>query len=240
MRKKYTLLITTILIAAFVFTACSNGSTPAGDSGKKETEAASAMTEASGDSSADSAQTKESKSADTAAPEAGDSGSGASDSAAGETAEQTGIMSSFTTTDVDGNTVDQSIFADYKLTMINVWATYCGPCLREMPDLGELAAAYEDKGVRIVGLVSDTLDQKGNIDDSQVEAAKEIISDTGADYLHILPSTDLFGLLSQISSVPTTFFVDSEGRQVGMAQLGSREKDEWVEIIDQALAEVGE
>lgn len=240
MKKKYLLLITAILLTALVFTACSGGNTKAGESGKGDTGAVTASSDAAGEKSTNAASAEETKTADTTLPESGTSGTDTSGSGTEESGAQTGIMGSFTATDVDGNTVDPSIFADYKLTMVNVWATFCGPCLREMPDLGELADEYKDKGVRIVGLVSDTLDQNGDIDDSQVEAAKEIIADTGADYLHILPSTDLFGLLSQISSVPTTFFVDSEGRQVGMAELGSKEKDEWVEIIDRALAEVQE
>ena len=47
-----------------------------------------------------------------------------------------GILSDFTTTYLEGNSIDQTIFADYPLTMVNVWATFCTPCLNEMPDLG--------------------------------------------------------------------------------------------------------
>ena len=42
--------------------------------------------------------------------------------------------------DLDGNEVDSSIFADYDLTMINIWATFCNPCLSEMPELAELSS----------------------------------------------------------------------------------------------------
>ncbi|MDO4269307.1 MAG: rhodanese-like domain-containing protein [Eubacteriales bacterium] len=150
----------------------------------------------------------------------------------------TGIMSKFSATDLEGNPVDQSIFADYDLTMINVWATFCSPCINEMPELGELAAEYADKRVRIVGLVSDTLNSKGELDEGQIETAKEIVAKTKADYLHVLPSEDLFGILSQISSVPTTFFVNSKGEQVGSAVLGSNTKKKWTQIIDQTLSEV--
>ena len=41
--------------------------------------------------------------------------------------------------DVEGNTFSSDVFAESKITMINVWATYCNPCLSEMPALGELA-----------------------------------------------------------------------------------------------------
>ena len=62
---------------------------------------------------------------------------------------------------------------------------------------------------------------------------------TGADYPHIVPGEDLFGLLGQISAVPTTFFVNSAGEQVGYAVSGAREKADWITIIDAALEEVG-
>lgn len=94
-----------------------------------------------------------------------------------------GLMSSFAATDLDGQSVDQGIFSGYALTMVNVWATFCGPCIQEMPDLGELAAEYQDKGVRIVGLVSDVLDADGNLSKEQVETAREIVESTGANYL---------------------------------------------------------
>ena len=151
---------------------------------------------------------------------------------------QTGVLSAFSTTDLEGNTLDQSILEDYDLTMVNVWATFCGPCINEMPDLGELAAEYADKGVQIIGLVSDTMDSDGTISDSQVETAKEIVAETGADYRHLLPSDDLLGILSQIYAVPTTFFVDSEGVQVGDAIVTAQSKEKWIETIDGMLAEV--
>ena len=151
---------------------------------------------------------------------------------------QTGVLSAFSTTDLEGNTLDQSILADYDLTMVNVWATFCGPCINEMPDLGELAAEYADKGVQIIGLVSDTMDSDGTISDSQVETAKEIVAETGADYRHLLPSDDLLGILSQIYAVPTTFFVDSEGVQVGDAIVTAQSKEKWIDSIDGLLAGV--
>ena len=159
-----------------------------------------------------------------------------SDAAAGD--EQTGVMGKFTTTDLDGNEVDQSIFADYKLTMINVWGTFCPPCIHEMPDLGEIAKEYEEKDVRIVGLVADTLNPDGSISDKQVKTAKEIVEKTGADYLHILPSPDLFHVMSAATALPTTFFVDSEGNQVGFAVISAQSKEKWIETIDKMLAEV--
>lgn len=161
-----------------------------------------------------------------------------SQSGSGQTTEQAGVLSSFSATDLDGNTVDQSILADYDLTMVNVWATFCGPCINEMPDLGELAQEYADKKVQIIGLVSDVLNTDGTISEEQVQTARDIVEQTGANYLQLLPSEDLYGVLGQISAVPTTFFVDSEGAQVGSAIVSAQSKDNWVQTIDAMLAEV--
>ena len=140
--------------------------------------------------------------------------------------EKSGVLSSFTATDLEDNEVSQEILADYDLTLVNVWATFCGPCLREMPSLGELAAEYQPQGVNIIGIVSDTLTSEGDLDE------------TKAEYTHLLPSQDLFGLLGQIYAVPTTFFVDSEGNQVGDTYMQSMSKEELSELIESHLAQV--
>ena len=147
-----------------------------------------------------------------------------------------GAYGSFETTDLAGNVVTADVFADHKLTMINVWATYCSPCLQEMPELGELSKEYEDKGVQIIGIPIDTLEQDGTWSQSQVANAASLASQTGADYLHILPSQDLIQAgLSDIYAVPTTFFVDSSGNVTGDTYMGSKSKKEWEKVIDQTL-----
>ncbi len=145
----------------------------------------------------------------------------------------------FTAQDINGAEFTQEMFADYDLTMINIWATFCGPCLNEMPDLGELAAEYADQGLQIAGIVVDVMDQTGNISASQVDLAKEIVSQTGANYTHLLPSTDLIKIkLSRVTAVPETVFVDKNGGIVGKSISGSRSKADWEAIIDAYLQEV--
>lgn len=103
---------------------------------------------------------------------------------------------------------------------------------------GALAQEYADKGVQIVGLLSDANASDGSVSASQVELAQEIVDATGANYLHIIPGEDMMGLLYQITSVPTTFFVDETGKQVGTAYVGAKSKDAWAAIVDQMLEEV--
>lgn len=171
----------------------------------------------------------------TAAPESGEEGEGE-----GEGQETAGILSQFTASDLDGNEVTQSLFEGHPVTMVNVWATFCGPCLGEMPELGELHNEYAETGFQIVGIVTDTLAQDGSVSQSQVELAKQIAGETGAGYTHLLPSEDLIAsLLWQIDSVPTTIFVDETGALIGKGYLGARSKDAWKAIIEEKLAEAG-
>ncbi|MEG0769115.1 MAG: TlpA disulfide reductase family protein [Ruthenibacterium sp.] len=160
----------------------------------------------------------------------------ASQSTASQTA-GSGLFSSFSAVDLDGNAVDASVLTGKKLTMVNVWATYCGPCLREMPDLGALSTQYADKDVQVIGIVLDAFDGETSIP-SQVEVAKEIIAQTGADYLHLTPSKEMFeSTLRDVSAVPTTFFVDASGNVLGEPYLGARSAGEWQQMIDGLLAD---
>lgn len=150
--------------------------------------------------------------------------------------EPMGPFQFFTAEDIEGNEVTHEIFADADLTVINIWGTFCGPCIQEMPDLGELSHEYAEKNVQFVGLVGDAFDQQGKIDSAIVEEAKSIVAQTGADYLHILPMNELlYNVMSQITAFPTTVFVDSEGKQVDYAYLGAADKATWAERIDAAL-----
>lgn len=142
-----------------------------------------------------------------------------------------GLLGKFTTTDLDGNTVNETIFTNANLTMLNIWGTFCGPCIREMPDLGALSEEYKDQ-MQIVGLISDVV-QADN------DTARQIIDYTGADYTHLVSSADLSnGYLRQVQLVPTTIFLDKEGKQVGDIYSGSRSKSEWKKIIDKMLEKV--
>lgn len=159
----------------------------------------------------------------------------------GETSQPGGktAFTQFTATTLDGKEIDQSIFSEYKLTMVNIWGTFCSPCIKEMPHLGELSREYAEKGVQILGIVSDAGDMKGNIDEAAVEKAKKIVEQTGADYPHLLPSMDLIrNKLSTVSSIPETVFVDAQGRQLGKAYIGALTKKEWASIIDSLLEKV--
>lgn len=160
---------------------------------------------------------------------------GGADSAAGES---TPLLGAFTSYTLDGDAVDESLLDGYQVIMLNFWATYCGPCIREMPALGELAGEYADKGVLIVGVPTDLIGEDGQIVAAQLSAALEIRETTGADYPHILPCSAMQAILQQIYAVPTTVFLDADGCQLGEVCMGAREKEDWVDLLDERLAQV--
>ena len=136
---------------------------------------------------------------------------------------------------VDHSEVTADILAGKKLTMVNVWATYCNPCISEMPDLGRLSADYADKGVQIIGIVSDVGYAEAP-DTETLAYANVIIDSTGANYLHLVPGQGLlYGALRDLNAVPTTYFLD-EGGNILHVLSGSRNYDAWSAVIDELLA----
>lgn len=155
---------------------------------------------------------------------------------AGETSEQEASKAVvFEGQDMEGNSVSQDVCANSRLTMINVWATYCNPCLSEMPELGELAGEYDAKDFQLIGIVSDVMEGK---DEESIEYAAGLIEETGADYPHLLLNESLYyGLLTEVTAVPTTFFLNQEGEILDVV-VGAMDKTGWKEKIDGILAEL--
>lgn len=141
----------------------------------------------------------------------------------------------FTGTTLDGETLTSECFAGSKLTMVNVWATFCGPCINEMPDLGEIATEYDAKDFQLIGIISDVME--GDEGDTFTEA-QEIITETGADYTHLMLNEELYmNLVGASDSVPTTYFFNQKGEFLGYL-VGAQSKENWKQIIDNLLAEL--
>lgn len=144
----------------------------------------------------------------------------------------------FSTVDLDGNTVTNEIFKGHKITLVNVWATFCGPCIKEMPELEEISHERDSADVLIIGICGDLLDPSGNINDSLLAKARDIADNsTGVTYTCLAPSAELkVGILSDVFSYPTTFIVDEDGSVLDKT-VGARDKAGWLELIDKYTAE---
>lgn len=139
----------------------------------------------------------------------------------------------FETTDLDGNPVDsRSLFAQNKITMVNIWGTTCGPCIKEMPELEKLNKEWAKKGGAVVGLVDDV--PLGN--NAYLAEAQDIVKETGVTYIN-LRAWDGFDDVMSTVGTPTSYFVDSKGKIVGTPVLGAnlkQYKEKMEEYLSQA------
>lgn len=156
------------------------------------------------------------------------------DSAAVSEEESVGSSDSvvFEGQNVEGEPVTSEVFGQSRLTMVNVWATYCNPCLSEMPSLGELAGEYEAEDFQIIGIISDVIEDR---DPELASYAADLIEQTGAAYPHLVLNESIYyALLEDVSAVPTTYFVNADGVVIDTV-VGARKKAEWKEKIDALL-----
>lgn len=153
--------------------------------------------------------------------------------------EDTKSVGKFETTGIDGKTYTEKVFSDYDLTLVNIFTTWCSPCVKEIPELQELYKEMKDKGVGVAGVVLDTTDEKGNQDEEAVKKAGILQEKTKAEYPFLIPDTTMMnGRLQGISAFPETFFVDKDGNIVGDTYTGSHTLDEWKEIVEKELKNV--
>jgi thiol-disulfide isomerase/thioredoxin len=129
-----------------------------------------------------------------------------------------------------GDAVTNAIFAGKKLTMVNIWATWCPPCVSEMPGLGRLGNSMPE-GSQLVGIVCDV---SAN-DRSAKGEADRILSRAKAGFVQIEYSPDMDPYLGKVEAIPTTIFVDSKGNIVGDPMVGSDSEKNYRAAIEKIL-----
>ena len=136
---------------------------------------------------------------------------------------------SFSIDTLNGGTLDPSVFSEHKLVMVNYWATWCGPCVGEIPDLVKINNDYADKGFTIVGVLTG---------DDDIKGAQTYMESENVTYPVVLPEAFFGDNATGISAIPTTMFFDSKGEQVGETIVGAMSYDDWASTIDEMLAKV--
>ena len=109
----------------------------------------------------------------------------------------------FKLTSLDGKEVSVS---DYKgkVVLVNFWATWCPPCLAEMPDLNKLYVDYKDKGLQILGLTVS----------SRAKDIPKKVKQSGVTYPILLEAEPVAAKFGGFGAIPQTFIIDKQGKIV--------------------------
>ena len=118
-----------------------------------------------------------------------------------------------------------------KVVMLNLWATWCPPCIAEMPLINDLAQTYADQGLTIVGIAGDE-----NADDVHA-----FVQETPLYFDVLLDPQGAVGTEYGITGYPETFLIDREGRLLAkfigpLPHPDGKPTPELVRTIDQALS----
>lgn len=143
---------------------------------------------------------------------------------------------SFEAKDLNGNDISNHEFNDSKVTMINFWGTFCGPCIKEMPVLAKISSEYNEEDFQIIGIITDTFEGRSD----NIDKAKSLVAENGVQFSNVIPNKDFVSnyLDGKIQAVPTTIFVDQDGNLIGKIQVGSLSEEKLREIIDELLLSV--
>lgn len=132
----------------------------------------------------------------------------------------------FSTKDVDENDIDDSVFKDSKLTVINLWGTFCAPCIEEMPDLQKLQEEYKGK-LKVIGLVDST---------ETSDQVKQVLKEKNITYTNIIANKELSEqLVHKFDYVPATLFIDSEGKVIEKFIPGGANYEIFKQYVDELL-----
>ncbi|MEY3385702.1 MAG: hypothetical protein RIR53_513 [Bacteroidota bacterium] len=134
----------------------------------------------------------------------------------------------FTWTDPDGRQRSFAEVAAGKTVLLNIWATWCPPCRREIPDLVAISKEMASKGVVVIGVA---LDDKADA----LNIVKTYAEKNGIAYVNVLDADKKIAeAYGGIQAVPTTFIIDKQGT-IAQKIVGSMPKDAFVAALQKAM-----
>jgi thiol-disulfide isomerase/thioredoxin len=144
----------------------------------------------------------------------------------GNTAESMGPAPTWDLPQVGADRLSSADLAG-KIVVIDFWATWCPPCIAEIPSHVELQEAFGEKGVAFVGI---SLDQGANADAKVLK----FIEEYGINYPIVMGDMQVVEAFGGIVSIPTTFVIDREG-QIVRRKVGYKPKSYLEDLLKDLL-----
>lgn len=135
-------------------------------------------------------------------------------------------MPAYTASNLDGTTFDVASVRD-KVVLLNLWATWCGPCRYEIPELQRMHDAYKERGFEVIGV---------SVDEGSVDSVKEFAAEQKMTYPIVLDPQGQLATMLQTSVLPTTILLDRKGKILWKKYGAILENDpELKSVIEKAL-----
>ncbi len=118
-----------------------------------------------------------------------------------------------------------------KIVLLNLWATWCGPCVKEMPDLSNLSKELKDKNFLMLGM--NVFQQEGS------KKVEDFLKTNPVSYTILDGNQEIVDALGEssgtnIEAIPTTFIIDKDGK-IAETIVGGRDKDSFMKIINKYI-----
>ncbi|MDP1677516.1 MAG: TlpA disulfide reductase family protein [Bacteroidota bacterium] len=129
--------------------------------------------------------------------------------------------------DQNGKKISFAEFSKGKPVLVNFWATWCGPCIHETPDLVALNEEYAPKGALIIGISADR-------DDDALNLVSAFTKEKNVIYPIVIDNGDLEEAFGGLRGYPTTFYIDKNGKIV-KKMIGAQSKETFAKEFDAIL-----
>lgn len=138
---------------------------------------------------------------------------------------QGAFASNFSLLNLSGEKVElKAVYEQSGLTILNFWATWCGPCQREIPDFNRFYQEYKGRGLAIVAV---------NLQEKPAPV-REFAREQAMEFPILLDTEAKVATEYYVTAIPTTFFIDRQGR-IRLVHRGMLDYDRLVRVVEEFL-----
>ncbi|MCL2839705.1 MAG: TlpA family protein disulfide reductase [Defluviitaleaceae bacterium] len=144
----------------------------------------------------------------------------------------------FVTASLNGSeTITPAEFMDNNLTVVKFWATWCGPCVSELPVLQRVTEEYGNRGVEVIGFMFDAVHfEDGSRDDESINHAFSLL-EVAPDFRAFVPDSLILNYINDhVPFLPTTYVLNSNG-EIVYHKVGASNFNEWSGLLNGLLAD---